>query len=173
MVTVTLPFGKHKGRPLSDVPASYLSWLLTIKLSSGLRAAVEGELRRRGQTVREQQPLPTPRCPDCRSASEPVFRWQQRRDGQRVIRSECGACQRFIAFAPRVEPYTSMADAAASMTPELDLLVSCNELGIDLRSDGQSVDFASPSDWYHAPQRVRDLLRQCTHSLARKMGRQP
>jgi hypothetical protein len=44
-----LPFGKHKGRPLAEVPASYLSWLLAeVKLSSGLRCAVAAELTRRG-----------------------------------------------------------------------------------------------------------------------------
>ena len=41
MVSHTLPFGKHKGVPLPDVPLSYLQWLLReVKLSYGLRAAV-------------------------------------------------------------------------------------------------------------------------------------
>jgi hypothetical protein len=83
------------------------------------------------------------------------------------VRAECAACQKWLGFAPTAEPYTTAADKAASMTPELDLLCSCLELGLDLRSDGQAVDFASPPDWHHAPQRVRDLLRQCSHSLAR------
>jgi hypothetical protein len=174
MISHVLPFGRHKGIPLPDVPLSYLQWLLReVKLSSGLRAAVADEVSRRGGTPPPAPPPPAPpRCPDCRSASESVYRWQQRRDGQRVIRAECGACAKFITFTPLVEPYTAAADAAASMTPDLDLLISCCELGIGLKSDGEAADFATPADWHRAPQRVKDLLRQCTHSLARKMGRQ-
>jgi hypothetical protein len=48
-VSVVFPFGKHKDEPLANVPASYLLWSLRdCKLSSGLRAAVAGELQRRG-----------------------------------------------------------------------------------------------------------------------------
>jgi hypothetical protein len=161
-----MPFGKHKGQPLSDVPGDYLVWLLReCKLSSGLRVAVADELTRRGQRPPPVEVPPPPRCPDCKSASEPRYTWQQRRDGGRCIRGECAACQRFLAFVPLVEPYTGMADRAASMTPELDVLITCNELGIDLKSDGQAADFATPADRERAPQRLRDLLRQCSHSL--------
>jgi hypothetical protein len=49
MADLTMPFGRHKGTPLADVPESYLGWPLPgCKLSSGLRAAVAAELERRG-----------------------------------------------------------------------------------------------------------------------------
>jgi hypothetical protein len=49
---LTLPFGKHKGRPLGDVPGDYLRWMLReCKLSSGLRAAVGAELATRAPTL--------------------------------------------------------------------------------------------------------------------------
>jgi uncharacterized protein (DUF3820 family) len=40
----TLPFGRHKGKPLAEVPVDYLLWALReCKLSSGLFAAVAGD----------------------------------------------------------------------------------------------------------------------------------
>jgi hypothetical protein len=44
---VRMPFGKHRGEALADVPTSYLDWLTTINLELWLRRAVEAELRRR------------------------------------------------------------------------------------------------------------------------------
>ncbi|CAN5626549.1 hypothetical protein BH23CHL8_BH23CHL8_31480 [soil metagenome] len=41
-LSVTMPFGKYKGRPLASVPVDYLSWLLSREgLRSGLRADIE------------------------------------------------------------------------------------------------------------------------------------
>jgi hypothetical protein len=43
-----MPFGKHKGRLVSDVPTSYLRWLLReCDLDPPLRRAVVGELTNR------------------------------------------------------------------------------------------------------------------------------
>jgi hypothetical protein len=50
MATVTLPFGKHRGKPLADIPRSYLSWALnTCDLDPFLAWHVQAELRRRGE----------------------------------------------------------------------------------------------------------------------------
>lgn len=39
----TMPFGKHKGRPISEVPKDYLYWLITRGgLDSELQAAIQG-----------------------------------------------------------------------------------------------------------------------------------
>jgi Putative quorum-sensing-regulated virulence factor len=48
--SVSLPFGKHKGVPLADVPRSYLEWALAegVLRSEALRRAVQAELARRG-----------------------------------------------------------------------------------------------------------------------------
>jgi hypothetical protein len=54
----TMPFGKHAGKPLGEVPSGYLAWLIReFKLSSGLRAAVPDELTRRN--VDTPPPPPT------------------------------------------------------------------------------------------------------------------
>jgi hypothetical protein len=44
-----MPFGKHRGQPLTDIPTSYLAWAVrTCDLSEWLREAVVAELKRRG-----------------------------------------------------------------------------------------------------------------------------
>jgi hypothetical protein len=83
---------------------------------------------------------------------------------------ECGGCARFLKFAPQVEPFVSLADQAASETAVLDALCLCDDLKIDLRSDGRTVDFASAKDRQRAPRRLRDLVRQCSHTLAVLIG---
>ena len=44
---VTLRFGKHRGKPLSNIPADYLLWVLRncSRLKPALREAIEGYLR--------------------------------------------------------------------------------------------------------------------------------
>lgn len=43
-----MPFGKHKGRPLSELPEQYLLWLASLDdLRPPLRLAVDSEVRRR------------------------------------------------------------------------------------------------------------------------------
>jgi uncharacterized protein (DUF3820 family) len=42
-----MPFGKHKGRPLHDLPGEYLHWLAGRELSGWLADAVAAELTRR------------------------------------------------------------------------------------------------------------------------------
>jgi hypothetical protein len=43
-----MPFGRHGGSPVSDLPDAYLAWLLTIELRGPLRAAVIAEAALRG-----------------------------------------------------------------------------------------------------------------------------
>jgi hypothetical protein len=42
-----MPFGKHCGVPVCDLPDQYLTWLRTCDLDSDLSAAVEREYKRR------------------------------------------------------------------------------------------------------------------------------
>lgn len=106
-----LPFGKHAGTPLPDVPSDYLTWLLSIKLSAGLRASVATELQARGEPVPELAPKPAPSCPRHRAAGL-RYQWRTRRDGQPQIARRCSACNKHLGFAPQVEPYTTLADEA-------------------------------------------------------------
>lgn len=42
-----MPFGRHKGQPLSALPDDYLDWLASLDLRPPLRRAVEAEQARR------------------------------------------------------------------------------------------------------------------------------
>jgi uncharacterized protein (DUF3820 family) len=166
----TLPFGRHKGEPLSDVPTSYLQWAAReCKLSSGLRAALALELARRGAPAPPQPPpTPPPPCKYCRGTAH-TYHWQQTRSGARTIRAECARCQRWVAYVAVREPYASLADASASRTPVLDVLLGFEALGIELHSDGRSVWY-DPQPVLRVPAGLERLLRQVAHDLARLMG---
>lgn len=50
--TSKMPFGKHKGIPMQDVPASYLHWLWTNGKKEDLECPVAGYIRRNLQSLR-------------------------------------------------------------------------------------------------------------------------
>ena len=53
-----IPFGKHRGSLIADVPAEYLLWLLSLaNLSDPLRAAVKADLVRRQEAAQALLPL--------------------------------------------------------------------------------------------------------------------
>jgi ribosomal protein L37E len=102
----SLPFGRHKDTPLPEVPADYLRWLLgSVKLSTGLVAAVVEELVRRG-IPREGLPAvvekPHPPCRKCGPAGVRLV-WQPLSNGRRHLRAECRKCGRLIYFAPQTQ----------------------------------------------------------------------
>jgi hypothetical protein len=165
-----LPFGKHQGQPLPEIPPGYLQWLLReCKLSSGLRSAVADELVRRGLPAPPPPPTPEPACHWCGFDGEMNYGWMQDRLGRRQIRRTCGSCDRRLGFAPQEPPYTNMADAAASPTAVLDVLTRCEELRIGLRSDGKVADFATREDYLRAEPDLRNLVAQCRADLGRML----
>jgi hypothetical protein len=171
-----MPYGQYKGKTLADIPSSYLSWMLREhKLSSGFRAAVAAEIESRGgKAPPPPPPKPEPDCRRCGAGPETInYSWLQTRNGGRQIRRTCGRCGEWLGSAPHVEPFISLANAAASATPVLDVLTRCEELGIRLRSDGAAVGFAGPEDWKKATPELRNLVRQCRHSLAKMIGPDP
>jgi hypothetical protein len=110
---VTLPFGKHRGEPLGNVPASYLVWLTQeCKLGSGLFNAVAGELASRGLTP-PAQPPPRPVFP-CRRCPGAGYRcsWFEDSLGRRRIKAECTRCHATVDHPPSVPPYSTEADAS-------------------------------------------------------------
>ena len=50
-----MPFGKHRGAPLSAIPVDYLRWLITIEIKPWLRAEVEAEIAARGASHRQSR----------------------------------------------------------------------------------------------------------------------
>lgn len=69
-----MPFGRHKGEPLSSVPDEYLDWLTTIDLRPRLRGAVYAEIRsREGAESRAYRPSTMLlECPEPKVARELV-----------------------------------------------------------------------------------------------------
>jgi Putative quorum-sensing-regulated virulence factor len=75
--TATMPFGKHRGALLSELPGGYLQWLATklTDLREPFRSALASELERRnGQAlpgvVDGPPTTPAPRAPARRRAAE-------------------------------------------------------------------------------------------------------
>jgi hypothetical protein len=114
-VNMTLPFGQHRGEALDSVPADYLEWLLkTVKLSSGMRALVAGELERRGFTPPPASPPPTPpRCSKC-PGEDFSCTWAVDAIGRRHIRATCAACGRHLCYLPQVLAGPPPAGVAAA-----------------------------------------------------------
>jgi hypothetical protein len=167
--TPILPFGKHKGQPLADVPGDYLRWaLLTVKLSSGLRTAVADELTRRGVPVPDPPPPRVPPCPRC-AAGDFVVRSQEDRLGRRQLRAECARCRKWLTYLPATPTYRAAADRASSPTAALDVLTRLDDLGIDLESDGGSVWVPWPA-YRRVPADLQALIRQCSYQLAKLNG---
>ncbi len=57
--TLRLPFGKHKGQALSDIPLGYIGWLLQQEwVRPYLRTALENELEGRGDKILQSGYVP-------------------------------------------------------------------------------------------------------------------
>jgi hypothetical protein len=167
---VALPFGKHKGTPLAEVPTGYLNWLIGQgKLSTGIRQGVADELRRRGlEPPPPPPPAPPPECQKCGQASVRCG-WLQQRDGRRAIRRSCAGCGGSLGTAPLTEENIRLADAAKSSSRPLALLAEADQRGMRLVSDG-TVASVHRDDWRKADADFRDRLRQHRHSLGRLLG---
>jgi hypothetical protein len=168
---MSLPFGRHKDKPIGEVPADYLQWLLaTCKLSSGLRAAVANELASRGVEVPSAPPpRPISPCRDCGPGAGHVLFWMQDRLGRKRIRAECKRCRRLVDHPPCVEPYVSMADATASPTAMLDALTRLDDLGVELHRDGRGA-WIGGDDYRKVPPDLRALVKQCSNELAKMLS---
>jgi len=169
-ISLALPFGRHKDKPLAEVPGSYLEWALReVKLSSGLRAAVAEQLARRGYSV-PPPPPPRPLRP-CRNHPQAPLacRWFEDAQGRRRIRADCTLCHSYADYPPCVPPYSAEADRNASPAPVLDVLIRLEHLGVELESDGRTCKVPY-RDWRRVPAEVHALIRQANHQLARMLG---
>jgi len=72
-----MPFGKHKGKALTDLDAGYLAWLGTKlgELRDPLRVSIAAEIARRKATTRSQGAAelaePSPSSPVCSRCERP------------------------------------------------------------------------------------------------------
>jgi hypothetical protein len=97
--------------------------------------------------------------------------WFEDRAGRRQVRRECVRCGQTLGFAPCVSPYTDEADRNVSPTGVLDVLVEAEAQGMQLRSDGRAVDFATGEDAARASPWLRQALPAVRHQLARLIGK--
>jgi hypothetical protein len=58
-----MPFGRHRGVLLVDLPPDYLTWLLGLELREPLRSAVAAEAERRQRNTHTPQAPHMPRLP--------------------------------------------------------------------------------------------------------------
>jgi uncharacterized protein (DUF3820 family) len=166
-----MPFGKHRGQPLRDIPTSYLRWLVGgVKLSSGLRLAVAEELQRRGVEVGlpPSQPFPVRACDRCPAAGV-AFGWAEDSLGRKRVRASCTVCDCLLAIPPSRPPYSTLADIAASASPMLDVLLACEAAGVELASDGRKVWLVGDG-WKKLSPEMKAKLRECSHQLAGMIG---
>ncbi len=165
-----MPFGRHKGAPLSTIGTSYLCWLLReAKLSSALRMAVGNELRSRNVEAPDPRPYKIPPCRRC-GARECRAMWQQVGDGSRRLRGVCGRCGGFVRFLPLAEPFLSVANAAESAVTADEALRRLQAAGLRIGSDGRSAWFQF-DDWRNATLEQQALLHQHAHGIAALLGR--
>ena len=54
--TDPMPFGKHKGVPMQDVPAHYLHWLWTNSKKDDRQCAVADYIRRNLNAIKREHP---------------------------------------------------------------------------------------------------------------------
>jgi hypothetical protein len=166
-----LPFGKHKGAALVDVPEGYLRWLLggDVKLSAALRTAVRGEMTRRGVALADEAP-PRPRqCLRC-GHTQMRHTWHQcgGKGRARQIRAECANCRRFSGFAPQTPANVAEADANAAPAPLLDALAMAEALGVELVSNGRYVRM---EPWDRVTPDLRTLVKMSQHALLNMLPR--
>ncbi len=108
-MSLKLPFGKFKRKPLADVPDDYLLWALRkCRLSSGLCAVITGELQRRNLDAPTTPPPVIPACRRCGDVGY-LCRWRVDRLGRKLIRADCRRCGRKLTFVPLVPPFTEEA----------------------------------------------------------------
>ena len=120
----------------------------------------------------EQYPARRPILPPCpRCGFKGIHAtWQEDRNGRRRIRGECWECRRYRGWLPMRETFIRLADQNVSETPILDVLTWLDDIGAELRSDGKTV-WVRPEHWRRVPPDLHALIRQCSHRLARLMGR--
>jgi hypothetical protein len=162
-----MPFGKHKGQPLAEVPSEYLRWLTTIKLSPGLRTAVHTELAERGEKV---PPAPLAKKPHCRRCGGHLLclTWQELGGaGGRAIRADCLRCGRFVTYVAQTPENVAIALTNKRPTGLLDALMMADALGVTIvRLAGNHIELRP---WGRASAELEALVRQNTHLLLRML----
>ena len=104
-----LPFGRHRGTPLSAVPTDYLQWMLRDcrGLSHDLREAVAGQLASRGADV---PGVVEPVCSACGPNAPRSYEWHADDRNHLYLRCTCTACGRVLCLLAPREPFVTWAE---------------------------------------------------------------
>jgi hypothetical protein len=117
-MTVTMTFGRHEGKALTEIPTQYIEYALhspRFKLSAFLRQRMGEELRRRGIEPPPAGPAREPVCPRHPGVGF-LCSWKVDSLGRRHVRATCATCGRNLGFVPAVGEYAEMADLAGGVT---------------------------------------------------------
>ena len=165
----SIPFGRHRGEPLSAVPTPYLLWFASaVTDRPRLVEAVRAELVRRGTlkaaatpSTPAPQPEPGERCRACGSAEVAVY-WRMLRAGDRRIGCDCTRCGRVIRMLPHTTENARKADAGTDPGGILRFLIELEDRGIRVRRKGERLEY-SPIP---LPASLHRLQRQCMGLLS-------
>ena len=104
MDAFVMPFGKYKGRPITELEDSYLSWLMQPErdLYPDTKAAVAAEAQRRGAAAPghlEAAPSPAQTAPE----AAPVWTDQEMRLARAAIKAGVAAMEKQVGDRPDVK----------------------------------------------------------------------
>jgi len=167
-----MDFGEPGEQRVEDIGTDYLLWCLLEchRLPLSLRYAIIIELKGRGINP-DRGRRTAPACERCGPGVSIDYCWVELRHGRRRIRRTCRRCDRHLGFAPLFPSVVSQANAAVSETALLDVLIAAHDLGVELRNDGRSVEFASAHYYYRSTPELRRKLGQVRCTLATMMPR--
>jgi hypothetical protein len=120
-----MPFGKHRGEFLCDIPTDYLRWVKSLPdIDDQLRQAVIDELVARPPETRrfECEPLPRPIVPPYRDLMRTLVRWIE--DEVRMVANDAER-RRLIDAKQRL--MIRLSETYGLLPPDPDEMSPCND----------------------------------------------
>jgi Arc/MetJ family transcription regulator len=121
-----MPFGKHRGEYLCDIPTSYLRWLVKLEnLDDDLRADVQTELESRPPEQRrfvEYDPLPRPIVPPYHDLMRALVRWIEDE-----VRTAVNDAERRRLIDAKQRLMIRLSETYGLLPPDPDEMSPCND----------------------------------------------